>query len=877
MNAYTQPPGDTPASYSAQDQLRQAMADEGIVYDDKAPIAGDGKLRRFHVAGDPPGVKNGWYTFHDDARPAGQFGCNKRLGPDVKVSFSAKGVTPLSPAERAALDKTRAAQKAKREAEEKARHQAAATRAQAMLAKARPVSEVDDHPYLKRKGHAPLRARVGAYHILYNGEPRLVAEDALLIPMVGEGNEIVSLQAIFRDSDNILARDRDYLAGGKRQGACLPMGQPQLHDGREVYVVCEGYATGLALRHATGHSVTVAFDANNLIHVAKRIARAKPDALILIAADNDQWTLEPVANPGLHYARQAAEAVGGLVAYPDFPAELGTPDPATGKVKGPTDFDDLRRREGDEAVKAVVEACLNALQGPDNGPQCPTPGAGAPGVPSVELEGGMATAGQCEHDMTKDGGSLERRQQQQAENARLQEASDVGEMVPTHMTVDEMCERLIYISEGPQVAYLGPRRTLFLSVKELAGLTLSAATLPSEDAKRPVPNARLWQEDARRVSVMTRTFAPGQEIICKDPNGTRAVNTWRPIKRWAPRSDITPFLDHLAYLLPEPEEREAFLDWLAHLEQKPGELPHYGWLHIAKHTGCGRNWLASVLARLWCGYVAPNVDLAGLLNSSFNGMLSEKLLAMVDEIQEGGNDNSYRYANQLKSIVNAEQRHINPKYGSQYVEFNACRWLVFSNHANALPIDTNDRRWRVVMLNAPPRDAAVYAELYAALKDPEFINAIGAYLAKREITGFNPGERPPNTLDKQAVVKAAKSMVQQRADEIMAHWPSELITNEDVALIFTEDQEKRLTTGMRRAMEDAGAESLDDPRRVIRGEGPKRIWLLRRPDYWRRQSASQQFQDEYAKARHRDERYPHSPCQVLATAAERQDIAQQAA
>lgn len=489
----------------------------------------------------------------------------------------------------------------------------------------------------------------------------------------------------------------------------------------------------------------------------------------------------------------------------------------------------------------------------------------------------MVAVGHGGHDVAIDGGSLERRKQQQAENARLQEESDAGEMVPPDMTVNQMLESLIYITDGSQVAYLGPRRTLFLSVKDLAGLTLSATTLPTEDAKRPVPNARLWQKDARRESVMTRTFAPGQAIICKSPEGMRAVNTWQPIKRWAPRSDITLFLDHLAYLFPELKEREAFLDWLAHLEQKPGELPQYGWLHIAKHTGCGRNWLASVLARLWCGYVAPNVDLTKLLDSSFNGTLAGKLLAMVDEIQEGGNDNSYRYANQLKSIVNAEQRHINPKFKSQHVEFNACRWLVFSNHANALPIDTHDRRWRVVILNAPPRDVAVYAELYAALKDPEFINAVGVYLAERDIADFNPGERPPNSLAKQAVVKAAKSLMQQRADEIMASWPCELITNEDVALIFTEDQERRLAPGMRRAMEDAGAESLDDPKRVIRGETPKRLWLLRRPDYWRRQSASQQFQDEYAKARHRDERYPHSPCQVLATAAERQGGVRQAA
>ena len=867
MNAAFQPPEGTSADQTTIDQLLAAMAQAGIMYDDHAPVIGDGKLHRFHVEGDAPGDRNGWYCFHDDATPAGNFGCMKRYGQDIKLPFSAKRAKPLTPQQKTALATNMAAQKAKREAEDKAKHTKAAEQAKAIWGKATPVGE-ESHPYLLKKGIQAHGTRTGSFFVRQlqadgSWANVLVSNNALLIPRRSQQREIVSLQAIFPSADNVLGRDRTYLANGEAQGTYDTIGQPQRHEGRPVFLLCEGFATGAALHESTGHCAVVAFDAGNLIHVAKRIAMAQKEAILVICADHDQWTTQPVENPGLYHARLAAKAVGGRVMWPDFPANTGTPDPETGKLKGPTDFDDLRRLQGDEAVREVLEACLNAPQGPDNGPQGPTPGAAAE----------MATAWQDEPPMVERVDPRVRRRQQKEENGWLQEESAPGEMVPTHMTVEEMCASLVYISTGQQVAYLGQHRILFHSINELIGHTLSATSLPSEKAKKPIPNARLWQESPHRKSVTTLTFAPGQGIICTDPHRARAVNTWRPIERWPPQTDITLFLDHLAYLFPDEEEREAFLDWLAHLEQKPGELPHYGWLHIAKHTGCGRNWLASVLARLWCGYVAPNVDLPGLLTSSFNGKLAGKLLAMVDEIQEGGHDNSYRYANQLKSIVNAEQRHINPKYGSEYCEFNACRWLVFSNHANSLPIDATDRRWRVVMLSAPPREAGMYAELYAAMKDPEFINAVGVYLAERDIAAFNPGERPPNSLAKQTVVKAAKSLMQQRADEIMASWPCELITNEDVALIFTEDQEKRLTSGMRRAMEDAGAESLDDPKRVIRGEAPKRIWLLRRPDYWRRQSSSQLPQDEYAKARRREERYPSSPSQVLAAAAEQQSIA----
>ena len=60
MNAAFTPPGGTPAGQTVLDQLLAAMAQAGIVYDDKDAIVGDGKLHRFHVEGDAPGVKNGW-------------------------------------------------------------------------------------------------------------------------------------------------------------------------------------------------------------------------------------------------------------------------------------------------------------------------------------------------------------------------------------------------------------------------------------------------------------------------------------------------------------------------------------------------------------------------------------------------------------------------------------------------------------------------------------------------------------------------------------------------------------------------------------------------------------------------------------------------
>src|SRR5690606_35796615 len=130
---------------------------------------------------------------------------------------------------------------------------------------------------------------------------------------------------------------------------------------------------------------------------------------------------------------------------------------------------------------------------------------------------------------------------------------------------------------------------------------------------------------------------------------------------------------------------------------------------------------ASVLARVWAGSVAANVDLVQMFKSSFNEQLSRKVLAVVDEIREGGRDSQWEHSEKLKSTITEEVRRINPKYGHVSMEFNACRWLLFSNHLSAIPLENGDRRIEVVATDAQPKDPAYCTRLYHALESREYV------------------------------------------------------------------------------------------------------------------------------------------------------------
>lgn len=335
------------------EQFRDAMRDQGI--ETKSHIEADGKLHRFHVDGDAKGSLNGFYCLHFDEKPAGIFGCNKRYGFDKKFQWQSNQKTQeWTPEERAAYKARVAKERAEKDAAEKARHEAAAAAANALWESSSEAS--DDHPYLKAKGVKAHGLRIGKWEKVNKdtGEVRLISDNALLVPICDRTRKIHSLQAIFPAKLKAMGdRNKDYQADGAKRGLFHTIGKPLMHDGKPVFVLCEGYATGASIHECTGHLVLVCFDAGNLPVVAQaihdRMKASGKEAVIILAADNDRWTTQPVENPGVYHAKNAAKAVNGLLVVPDFETLDGNP----------TDFNDLHLRQGAAAVAKAFDETLN--------------------------------------------------------------------------------------------------------------------------------------------------------------------------------------------------------------------------------------------------------------------------------------------------------------------------------------------------------------------------------------------------------------------------------------------------------------------------------------------------------------------------------------
>lgn len=368
------------------------------------------------------------------------------------------------------------------------------------------------------------------------------------------------------------------------------------------------------------------------------------------------------------------------------------------------------------------------------------------------------------------------------------EAAEVARTAHTKMwTMVSMLGELVYIEEGSLVADT-TRLGYVLSLSDFRNSTAASVVtkeLPGKNGsvrKTKALVANEWLAHPDRKTVATRTFKAGEGPIVAAPDGRTALNSWRGFRigaapdDWVERAE--PFVNHVHLLFGDDAMR--FLDWTAHIAQKPGELPSTAYLHISRKTGTGRNLIAKILGKVFVGYTALAFPLAATLRDGFNAGLAGKVLAVVDEIDEGHSHRKHQMAQDLKQLITEEVRAINQKFVSKYEEVNNCRWLIFSNSSAALPLEDEDRRFNVVQYDGEPQEASYYQELYAMADDAAFIASVMQYLLQRDISDFNKGSRAIMSPAKAALLDRTRSEDDQTLLDIAQRWPVDVITSTEL-------------------------------------------------------------------------------------------------
>lgn len=685
------------------------------------------RIVRFKPEGQKKNKKNAWVRLHEFKSSAtGRVYVNGVFGHRDEMWRIEASSDDWSPADRAAYIEARKAAARQAEAELAKDHAEAANKAVRMWEKGRALEAGSmAHPYLETK-------RVGAYGL------RLGFNARLLVPLRDVQGGLHGLQYISPDGEKLFG------TGTQKEGHSHLLGT--LGPGVKVLAFGEGYATCATVHMATGWPVVVCFDAGNLYSVVKAYRALYPELQFVLCADDDRHILrrlsERLAKHGIACSpAELAESMDREWRIPDGADVVllaGWKGDATGvmRVEGTltvagqeqslvlenagqakahlaakmakarvitpvfadraapgTDWNDLHCAAGLEAVKAQIEAAMEAE------PEKPRANARAPrgdkGRGGKGAEGGGRKGAQPP-------------------------AGREGDM--------PMMERFVLI--------YGTTTVWDAQIRDIVPLAAMSAAFGKD--------VDWW------LSQSDRLLVPRENVVF-DPTGAaqlpQYVNLFDKLPIEPKAGKCERIVEHIWNLC---QETEALFDWvirwLACPLQKPGAKMRTALVLHGRTEGTGKTKLGQVMRRIY-GRYATSVGQPEL-QRDFNDWMSAKLLILAEEVVSRA-DRAH-HQGMLQNLITNDKVQINTKNMPIREESNHANFIFFSNVQIPMLLNKKDRRYTVIRVERehPP-------EYFAAI-DEELDNggaeAFFDYLLKVDMKGFNEYTRPFENRDRMHLI-----------------------------------------------------------------------------------------------------------------------------
>lgn len=511
---------------------------------------------------------------------------------------------------------------------------------------------------------------------------------------------------------------KKFLSGGRVQAGYYFIG-----DLSTVEVICitEGFATAATIYETTNFTTIIAFSAGNIKPVALTMRSRYPNHTIIICADDDALTK---GNPGVKSAMEAAIAIDGKIAIPTF-GEI-RPD-------GVTDFNDMAAYLGADAVAKCINAQLSYK-------------------PETDIE----SKPKIEPGVTR--GFL------------------------THAEVADLFKDCIYITMEDKI--------LFKTVEIIEDEEIQIARLltPKQfDSKFggrrfPLDAAyKKWTQYASEALVHStelnkkeadRTWLnPKQEFGKIGFDGkNHVVNKFIPAKVKRIKGDATPFLNHMAKLFPNENDRKIMMCYMAALVQNPGVK--FKWCPFIQGVeGNGKGTLSEFIAYAVGPHYCTNL-MPQQLEKEFNSWLLENIVIFIHDVFVP-EDRAAVYE-RLKTLITEEKQSIRQMRTDPYNALVYCNWIMFSQHLDAIRKTNNDRRYAV--FSTPQQHAEdllkwgltpEYFSKFHAWKDADGFAIVSDFLFTYDLSNvpflYNPalGGKAPFTTSESMAIEYSYSLVEQ--------------------------------------------------------------------------------------------------------------------
>jgi len=191
------------------------------------------------------------------------------------------------------------------------------------------------------------------------------------------------------------------------------------------------------------------------------------------------------------------------------------------------------------------------------------------------------------------------------------------------------------------------------------------------------------------------------------------------------------------------------LDWVSFQVQHYGEKLRFAAV-IVGVQGDGKTMIFDKLTRALVGHDHVKTVSPVQVNEPYNDWASNIGVVVVEELTLQGTMKQ-QVIEEFKPLVTNDTIAISEKYKSARQVRNMANFVILTNHLNALPIASDDRRFHVLKTSTETRADLPPPSHFDALHNAidNHADVLRGYFLDRDLTGFNINQPPPSTSAKE--------------------------------------------------------------------------------------------------------------------------------
>jgi Family of unknown function (DUF5906) len=277
--------------------------------------------------------------------------------------------------------------------------------------------------------------------------------------------------------------------------------------------------------------------------------------------------------------------------------------------------------------------------------------------------------------------------------------------------------------------------------------------------------ASAWLD--RHSAVEQATWVPGKPMLMPgqilshggwiDAPECTLFNFYRPPTIMQKHGDVSLWLDHIRKLYPDYADTRI-IPWLAHRVQRPWEKINHA-LVLLGNQGVGKDTLLEPVKAAIGPWNFSEASPAQVLGR-FNGFLKSVILRL-SEARDVGDYDRYALYDHMKAYIAAppDVLRVDEKHLREHSVPNVTSVIITANDkVNGIYLPADDRRHLVLWSPLTKDDfrEAYWNRIYAWY-DAGGNEAVAHYLARLDISAFNPKAPPPKTQAFWEIVDASRS------------------------------------------------------------------------------------------------------------------------